>query len=118
MQGSQKIVLKKIIITSPIQQRMCDGNPDVDAIFRLTRENKFYSFKKKNPTSGPPEVKKTAGPIADRAAPGMYNTRLVLRHARGTRKVLLRSRQSRERGSTLQVPGTITQERLLFVARE
>ena len=42
-----KIVLKKIIITSPIQQRMCDGNPDVDAIFRLTRENKFYSFKKK-----------------------------------------------------------------------
>ena len=43
-----KIVLKKIIITSPIQQRMCDGNPDVDAIFRLTRENKFYSFKKKN----------------------------------------------------------------------
>ena len=39
-------------------------------------------------------------------------------NARGTRKVLSRSRQSRERGSTLRVPGTITQERLLFVARE
>ena len=48
----------------------------------------------------------------------MYNTRLVLRHARGTRKVLPRSRRSRERGSTLRVPGTITQERLLFVAQE
>jgi len=48
----------------------------------------------------------------------MYNTRLVLSHARGTRKVLSSSRRSRERGSTLRVPGTITQERLLFVARE
>ena len=48
----------------------------------------------------------------------MYNTRLVLSHARGTQKVLLRSRRSRERDSTFRVPGTITQERLLFVARE
>ena len=48
----------------------------------------------------------------------MYNTRLVLRHARGNQKVLLRLRQSQEHGSTLRVPGTITQERLLFVARE
>ena len=48
----------------------------------------------------------------------MYNTRLVLSHARGTRKVLPSSRRSRERGSTFRVPSTITQEQLLFVARE
>jgi hypothetical protein len=33
---------------SPVQQRMCDGNPDVDAIFRLTNNNIDYKFKKKN----------------------------------------------------------------------
>jgi hypothetical protein len=45
---SNKVKSKKLLITSPIQQRMCDGNPDVDAIFRLTKNDKFYTFKKNN----------------------------------------------------------------------
>jgi hypothetical protein len=43
-----KIRLKKTLITSPIQQRLCDGNPDVDAIYRLTKKNKFHTFKNNN----------------------------------------------------------------------
>ncbi len=43
-----KIKITKKLITSPIQQRLCDGNPDVDAIFRLTKKNKFHTFEKKN----------------------------------------------------------------------
>ena len=43
-----KIKVTKKLITSPIQQRLCDGNPDVDAIFRLTKKNKFHTFDKKN----------------------------------------------------------------------
>lgn len=43
-----KIKIKEKLITSPIQQRLCDGNPDVDAIFRLTKKNKFHTFDKKN----------------------------------------------------------------------
>ena len=43
---NNKIKKKLKKITSPIQQRMCDGNPDVDAIFRLT--NKHINFKFKN----------------------------------------------------------------------
>jgi len=43
-----KIKITKKLITSPIQQRLCDGNPDVDAIYRLTKKNKFHNFKKKN----------------------------------------------------------------------
>ena len=43
-----KIKVIKKLITSPIQQRLCDGNPDVDAIFRLTKKNKFHIFEKKN----------------------------------------------------------------------
>ena len=39
-----KVKTKKIF--SPIQQRMCDGNPDVDAVFRLTNKFKNYYFKK------------------------------------------------------------------------
>ncbi len=41
-----KISQKKIF--SPIQQRMCDGNPDVDAIYRLTNKFKNYIFKNDN----------------------------------------------------------------------
>lgn len=43
-----KIKVTDQLITSPIQQRLCDGNPDVDAIFRLTKKNKFHTFDKKN----------------------------------------------------------------------
>ena len=43
-----KIKVTEKLITSPIQQRLCDGNPDVDAIFRLTKKNKFHTFDKKN----------------------------------------------------------------------
>jgi len=43
-----KIIKKSKSIISPIQQRMCDGNPDVDAIFRLTNKNINYQFKSKN----------------------------------------------------------------------
>ncbi len=45
---THKIKSKKKLITSPIQQRLCDGNPDVDAIFRLTKKNRFYTFKNRN----------------------------------------------------------------------
>lgn len=45
---SHKIKIVEKLITSPIQQRLCDGNPDVDAIFRLTKKNKFHTFKKEN----------------------------------------------------------------------
>ena len=43
-----KIKKKSKNVTSPIQQRMCDGNPDVDAIFRLTNKNINYKFKNQN----------------------------------------------------------------------
>ena len=43
-----QIKISEKFITSPIQQRLCDGNPDVDAIFRLTKKNKFHTFEKKN----------------------------------------------------------------------
>ena len=43
-----KIKITEKLVTSPIQQRLCDGNPDVDAIFRLTKKNIFHTFKKKN----------------------------------------------------------------------
>ena len=43
-----KIKISEKLITSPIQQRLCDGNPDVDAIFRLTKKKKFHTFDKKN----------------------------------------------------------------------
>lgn len=35
-------------INSPVQQRMCDGNPDVDAIYRLTNKFKNHTFKNAN----------------------------------------------------------------------
>lgn len=35
-------------VFSPIQQRMCDGNPDVDAIYRLTNNFKNFRFKNRN----------------------------------------------------------------------
>ncbi len=38
--------IKKKKIFSPIQQRMCDGNPDVDAVFRLTNKFRNHIFKK------------------------------------------------------------------------
>ena len=43
-----KIKSKKKYIYSPIQQRMCDGNPDVDAIYRLTNKFKNHTFKNDN----------------------------------------------------------------------
>ena len=43
-----KIKISEKLITSPIQQRLCDGNPDVDAIFRLTKKKKFHTFNKIN----------------------------------------------------------------------
>ena len=43
-----KIIKKSKIVTSPIQQRMCDGHPDVDAIFRLTNKKNNYKFKNLN----------------------------------------------------------------------
>ena len=43
-----KFKIKKKIVFSPIQQRMCDGNPDVDAIYRLTNKAQNYSFKNNN----------------------------------------------------------------------
>ena len=43
-----KIKKKSKIIYSPIQQRMIDGNPDVDAIFRLTNKFKYYKFRNQN----------------------------------------------------------------------
>lgn len=43
-----KIIKKVKIVISPIQQRMCDGNPDVDAIFRLTNQHSDYKFKNLN----------------------------------------------------------------------
>ena len=45
---NNKIIKKTTSAISPVQQRMCDGNPDVDAIFRLTNNNINYKFKKKN----------------------------------------------------------------------
>ena len=44
----KKIIKKLKIITSPVQQRMCDGNPDVDAIFRLINRHDDYKFKNDN----------------------------------------------------------------------
>jgi len=44
----QKLKKKYLNICSPIQQRMIDGNPDVDAIFRLSNQFKFYKFKDAN----------------------------------------------------------------------
>jgi hypothetical protein len=41
------INIKNKIVFSPVQQRMCDGNPDVDAIYRLTKNFKFINFKKR-----------------------------------------------------------------------
>jgi hypothetical protein len=41
------VSIKNEIVFSPIQQRMCEGNPDVDAIFRLTKEYKYIKFKKR-----------------------------------------------------------------------
>lgn len=43
---NQKVNFKLKEVITPIQQRMCDGNPDVDAIFRLTNKNLDYKFKK------------------------------------------------------------------------
>ena len=43
-----KIKIKKKNVYSPIQQRMCDGNPDVDAIYRLTNKFKNHTFKDDN----------------------------------------------------------------------
>jgi hypothetical protein len=45
---NKRIIRKMKLKISPVQQRMCDGNPDVDAIFRLTNNNIDYKFKKKN----------------------------------------------------------------------
>ena len=45
---NKRIKKKSKKITSPIQQRMCDGNPDVDAIFRLTNKDLNYNFKNNN----------------------------------------------------------------------
>ena len=42
----QKIKIKNKKIFSPIQQRLCDGNPDVDAIYRLANKSENYIFKK------------------------------------------------------------------------
>ena len=42
----KKLKIKKKKIFSPIQQRMCDGNPDVDAIYRLTNNFKNHYFKR------------------------------------------------------------------------
>ena len=44
----QKLKKKLLNICSPVQQRMIEGNPDVDAIFRLSNQLKFYKFKKEN----------------------------------------------------------------------
>ena len=44
----KKVKVKKKVIFSPIQQRMCDGNPDVDAVYRLTNKFKNHFFKKDN----------------------------------------------------------------------
>ena len=41
-----KIKYKIKNVFSPVQQRLCDGNPDVDAIFRLTRNFKSIVFQK------------------------------------------------------------------------
>lgn len=43
---NQKVNFRLKEVITPIQQRMCDGNPDVDAIFRLTNKNLDYKFKK------------------------------------------------------------------------
>ena len=40
-----EIKITKKLITSPIQQRLCDGNPDVDAIFRLLNSKIKIKFK-------------------------------------------------------------------------
>lgn len=39
---------------SPIQQYMCDDEPDVDAIFRLTRPHKGFHFQRRGPVIMPP----------------------------------------------------------------
>ena len=44
----KKIKVTKKEIFSPIQQRMCDGNPDVDAVYRLTHKFKNQTFKNDN----------------------------------------------------------------------
>ena len=44
----KKIKVEKKEIFSPIQQRMCDGNPDVDAVYRLTNKFKNHTFKNDN----------------------------------------------------------------------
>jgi hypothetical protein len=46
--SKKKIKSIKKEIFSPIQQRMCDGNPDVDAIYRLTNKFKNQTFKSEN----------------------------------------------------------------------
>ena len=46
--NEEKIKITKKKIFSPIQQRMCDGNPDVDAIYRLTNKLKSHIFKNDN----------------------------------------------------------------------
>lgn len=43
-----KFKIKKKEILSPIQQRMCDGNPDVDAIYRLTNKFRNHIFANDN----------------------------------------------------------------------
>ena len=43
-----KIKIKKKNVYSPVQQRMCDGNPDVDAIYRLINTFKHHTFKNDN----------------------------------------------------------------------
>ena len=44
---SHRIKISNKLISSPIQQRLCDGNPDVDAIFRLTKKINFILLRKK-----------------------------------------------------------------------
>ena len=46
IKNKSKIKYKYRNVISPVQQRLCDGNPDVDAIFRLTKKFKFIKFKK------------------------------------------------------------------------
>jgi hypothetical protein len=44
----KKLKAKRKEIFSPIQQRMCDGDPDVDAIYRLTNKLEDHIFRNDN----------------------------------------------------------------------
>ena len=46
--NNKKLKVKRKEIFSPIQQRMCDGNPDVDAIYRLTNKFENHIFRNDN----------------------------------------------------------------------